>query len=76
MLAFKNNLSALLSNNDDNVETAIASYRDTNNLRHVNINEGEYSFHGDSSAAESQRSGESLDAEGLDILLLRDREEK
>jgi len=46
---FKINLTALLSNKAEEVETAISSYRASNNMTHVNINEGEYPHRGGSS---------------------------
>ena len=70
MEEFKNNLTALLSNKAEEVETAISSFRGSNNMQKLNINEGEYpvrdgSYKGDFSSD----SGESMDEEDLKIML-------
>lgn len=54
----------------DEVDGAIASYREKNKMEHVNINEGEYPTYGGSSRGhDSASSGQSMDEEDLRIML-------
>ena len=77
MEEFKSNLTALLSNKAEEVETAISSFRASNNMHNVNINEGEYPVRGGSSQGHySSDSGKSMDEEDLKIMLQREQEQK